>query len=90
MNRASGILLHITSLSGGEGIGDLGSAARAFVDWLVAAGQSWWQVLPCGEVGFGASPYQSPSAYAGNPLLISLDQLLEIQLLDEGDLQAQP
>ena len=89
MNRASGVLLHITSLPRGEGIGDLGSAAKAFVDWLVAAGQSWWQVLPCGEVGFGASPYQSTSAYAGNSLLISLDRLLELQLLDESDLQPQ-
>ena len=56
MNRASGILLHITSLSGGEGIGDLGSAARAFVDWLVAAGQSWWQSYPVARLALAPHP----------------------------------
>ncbi len=74
--RASGVLLHPTSLPGGQGIGDLGPTAFRFVDFLAESGQSFWQVLPLGPVAFGHSPYQSPSAFAGNPLLISLDQLL--------------
>ena len=82
MNRSSGVLLHITSLPDGEGIGDLGESARDFIDWLVIAEQTWWQVLPCGEVGFGESPYQSRSAYAGNPWLISLESLVKDDLLD--------
>ncbi len=86
MNRSSGVLLHLTSLPGGEGIGDLGASAAVFVDWLVAAGQSWWQVLPCGEIGQGESPYQSCSAYAGNPLLISLAALVENGLLKQHEL----
>ena len=84
MNRASGVLLHITSLPDGEGIGDLGASAHRFVECLSTAGQTWWQVLPCGEVGFGYSPYQSRSSYAGNPLLISLQTLVEWNLLDDA------
>lgn len=87
MNRESGVLLHLTSLPDGEGIGDLGPAAFAFVDWLVDAGQRWWQVLPCGEVGYGASPYQSRSAYAGNSMLISLQSLVDLELLDDDQLE---
>lgn len=83
--RESGVLLHITSLPAGEGIGDLGAAAHQFVEWLAAAGQRWWQVLPCGEVGFGESPYQSISAYAGNSLLLSLRALVADGLLSEQD-----
>lgn len=84
--RASGILLHPTSLPGQWGVGDLGPAAYAFVDFLVAAGQHFWQVLPLGPTGLGNSPYQSPSAFAGNPLLISPELLLEQGLLTADDL----
>jgi 4-alpha-glucanotransferase len=73
--RSSGILLHPTSLASPHGIGDLGAEARRFVDFLAAAGQSLWQVLPLGPTGYGESPYQCLSAWAGNPLLISLDAL---------------
>ena len=70
-------LLHPTSLPGRHGIGDLGSEAHAFVDFLAAAGQRWWQILPLGPTGYGNSPYQSHSSFAGNPLLIDLDNLVE-------------
>lgn len=73
--RSSGIVLHPTSLPGPFGIGDLGPAARRFVDYLASAGQTFWQVLPLGPTGFGDSPYQCFSALAGNPLLISLEDL---------------
>jgi 4-alpha-glucanotransferase len=73
--RASGLLLHPTALPSAHGIGDLGASAREFVDFLAAAGQSIWQVLPLGPTGSGASPYQSPSSHAGNPLLIDLEEL---------------
>jgi len=75
--RASGILLHPTSVPSRGGIGDFGPAAYAFADFLSAARQGVWQVLPLGPLGFGYSPYSSPSAFAGNPLLISLDRLAE-------------
>src|SRR5436190_2960795 len=84
--RASGILLHPTSLPGRYGIGDLGAAAYHFVDLLVAAQQKWWQILPLGPTGFGDSPYQCFSAFAGNPYLISPQFLLEDGLLDKSDL----
>ncbi len=71
--RTSGIILHPTSLPGPNGIGELGPAAYAFADWLHAAGQRLWQVLPLGPTGYGESPYQLFSAFAGNPLLIHLD-----------------
>lgn len=73
--RSSGILLHPTSLPGSYGSGDFGSAAFHFVDWLIAAGQKMWQILPLGGVGPGNSPYMSSSAFAGNVLLIDLDDL---------------
>lgn len=73
--RSSGIVLHPTSLPGLFGIGDLGPEARRFADYLAAAGQTLWQVLPLGPTGFGDSPYQCFSAMAGNPLLISLEDL---------------
>jgi len=82
--RASGILLHPTSLPGPYGIGDLGAAAYEFVDFLHAAGQRIWQVLPLTPTGYGDSPYQAFSAFAGNPLLISLDRLVEAGLLDSA------
>jgi 4-alpha-glucanotransferase len=75
MERASGVLLHPTSLPGRYGIGDLGDAAYRFADWLAAEGQRIWQVLPLGPVGYGESPYQLFSAFAGNPLLIGLDRM---------------
>src|SRR5579863_2102477 len=75
--RAAGILLHPTSLPSGGGIGDFGPAAYRFVDFLASARQGLWQVLPLGPLGYGNSPYSSTSAFAGNPLLISLDRLAE-------------
>ncbi|MDP5238089.1 4-alpha-glucanotransferase [Uliginosibacterium sp. 31-16] len=73
--RASGILLHPTSLPGPHGSGDLGIEARKFIDWLAASGQSLWQILPLGGIGPGNSPYMSSSAFAGNVLLIDLAEL---------------
>lgn len=84
--RASGILLHVTSLPGPYGIGDLGPAAFQFADFLTRTNQRLWQVLPVGPVGPGASPYSSPSTFAGNPLLISPEPLVEAGLLTEDDL----
>ncbi len=83
--RASGILLHPTSLPGRWGIGDLGEAAFQFVDFLATTGQQLWQVMPLGPTGYGDSPYQSFSAFAGNPLLISFDQLHDEGLLTDED-----
>ena len=88
--RKSGILLHPTSLPGRWGIGDLGAAAYTFVDFLVAAGQQLWQVMPLGPTGYGDSPYQGFSAFAGNPLLISLDLLLEAGLLAPDEIVDAP
>ena len=88
--RSSGILLHPTSLPGSYGIGDLGAAARRFVDWLEAQGQSIWQVLPLGPTSYGDSPYQTLSAFAGNPNLISLDKLVADGLLTAEDLADSP
>src|SRR5947207_4695830 len=88
--RASGILLHPTSLPGRYGIGDLGAAAYHFVDLLVAAQQSLWQVLPLGPTGFGDSPYQCFSAFAGNPLLVSPERLVEDGVLERSDLARLP
>ena len=85
--RASGVLLHPTSLSNAYGIGDLGPGAIEFLDWLSAAGQRVWQMLPLGPTDHGDSPYQSPSAFAGNPDLISLDWLAADGLLDAQELQ---
>jgi len=84
--RVSGVLLHVTSLPSPYGIGDLGSAAYRFADFLARTHQRLWQVLPLGPVGFGASPYSSTSTFAGNPLLISPEPLLEHGLLTEDDL----
>src|SRR5919109_873224 len=89
-SRASGILLHPTSLPGPFGIGDLGPEAYAFADFLVASGQSLWQVLPLGPTGFGDSPYACYSAFAGNTLLISPEELLKDGLLAEADLTSIP
>lgn len=88
--RSSGILLHPTSLPGPWGIGDLGTAAYQFIDFLADAGQTLWQILPLVPVGFGNSPYQSPSAFAGSPLLISPERLVEEGLLSHEDLERTP
>lgn len=75
--RSAGVLLHITSLPGPHGVGDLGPDAYRFVDWMVAAGQRIWQVLPTTPIGPGDSPYQSVSAFAGSPLMVALEPLVE-------------
>ncbi len=82
--RAAGILLHPTSLPSCGGIGDFGPAAYQFVDWLAASRQGLWQVLPLGPLGYGNSPYSSISAFAGNPLLISLERLAGHGWIDRG------
>jgi 4-alpha-glucanotransferase len=87
--RLAGILLHVTSLPGPHGNGDLGPEARRFVDFLAAAGQGWWQMLPVNPAGSGNSPYSGVSAFSGNPLLISLDDLVEQGLLQPGDVNFQ-
>lgn len=84
--RGAGILLHATSLPGPHGTGDLGPGARAFVDWLAAAGQRWWQFLPINPVGQGNSPYSGASAFAGEPTLISLEELVDEGLLEQREL----
>jgi len=89
-NRASGILLHPTSLPGRFGIGDLGADAMEWIDFLEASGQKLWQVLPLGPTGYGDSPYQCFSAFAGNPYLVSPEGLVTDGLLDESDLASAP
>ena len=88
--RTSGILLHPTALPGRFGIGELGPEAIRFADFLAAAGQRLWQVLPLGPTGYGDSPYQCFSAFAGNPLLVSLDVLEAEGLLMPADLAETP
>jgi 4-alpha-glucanotransferase len=83
--RSAGILLHPTSLPSAHGIGDLGPTAYAWVDALARARQSWWQILPLGPTGYGDSPYAAFSAFAGNPNLISPEQLIRDGLLSEAD-----
>ena len=83
--RQSGILLHISSLPGPGGIGSMGKEAFAFADFLRASGMSLWQVLPMGPTGYGESPYQSSSVFAGNPMLISCARLREEGLLSYED-----
>ena len=75
-SRSAGVLLHITSLPGPHGIGDLGDDAHHFVDWLASAAQHWWQILPTTPIGPGDSPYQSVSAFAGSPLMVALAPLV--------------
>ena len=86
--RMSGVLLHPTSLPGPHGIGELGPEAFKFADWLAAAGQTVWQMLPIGPPGYGESPYQLFSAFAGNPMLISLDTVVKRGWLRAGDIAA--
>jgi len=88
--REAGVLLHPTSLPGPYGVGELGPEAFQFIDFLEAAGQSLWQVLPLGPKGYGDSPYASFSTFAGNPLLISLDALVESGALSPSDLAGVP
>ncbi len=88
--RASGILLHPTSLPGRFGIGDFGREAYQFADFLVSTGQRLWQVLPLGPTGCGNSPYQCLSVFAGNPLFISLEKLAEESYLEPSDLETAP
>jgi 4-alpha-glucanotransferase len=83
--RASGILLHVTSLPSADGIGDLGPPAFSWIDRLEEAGQSWWQSLPLGPTGYGNSPYQPLSSFAGNALVISSQGLVEDELLTPSD-----
>jgi 4-alpha-glucanotransferase len=86
--RSSGILLHITSLPSPGGVGTMGRAAYDFVDFLAAAGQRYWQILPLGPTGYGDSPYQTFSAFAGNPYLIDPGTLLERGLVTAEELRA--
>src|SRR5271155_210503 len=86
--RASGILLHPTSLASRGGVGDFGPAAYAFADFLASARQGLWQVLPLGPLGYGNSPYSSTSAFAGNPLLISLERLADRGWIDPAKVGA--
>lgn len=90
LERASGILLHPTSLPGPYGIGDLGPSAFQFIDWLADSGCKLWQILPLGPTGYGDSPYQCFSAFAGNPYLISPEFLLRDDLLHPNDLAEKP
>ncbi|HWS30877.1 MAG TPA: 4-alpha-glucanotransferase [Clostridia bacterium] len=86
MERSSGILLHISSLPSPYGIGTLGKEARSFADFLKAAGQTYWQMLPVGQTGYGDSPYQPFSTFAGNPYFIDLDELKNDGLLTSDEL----
>ncbi len=86
--RQSAILMHITSLPGSCGVGTMGKEAFHFVDFLEEAGQSAWQILPLTPTGYGDSPYQSCSSYAGNPYLINLEKLVEDGLLEQAQLDA--
>ena len=86
--RSSGILMHISSLPSPYGIGTMGREARKFVDFLVKAGQSYWQVLPLGPTSYGDSPYQSFSAFAGNPYFIDLDTLVKEKLLTRQECES--
>jgi 4-alpha-glucanotransferase len=89
-DRSSGVILHPTSLPGPYGIGDLGPMALRWVDFLSGAGCKLWQILPLGPTGYGDSPYQCFSAFAGNPYLISPEELIKDQLLEPGDLASLP
>ena len=87
MKRASGILMHITSLPEAEGIGTFGNCAYDFVDFLKSTDQTYWQILPIGPTGYGNSPYQAFSAFAGNPYLIDLKTLVDEELLEQETYQ---
>ena len=86
--RTAGVLLHITALPGSGPTGNLGAGARRFVDFLQASGFSWWQVCPLGPTGYGDSPYQALSVFAGNPYLLDLDDLAARKLITAGELSS--
>ena len=88
MKRCSGIIMSVSSLPSPYGIGTFGRAAYDFADFLSSAGQSVWQILPLGPTGYGDSPYQSFSTYAGNPYFIDLDMLAEEGLLTQEEIAA--
>src|SRR4030043_1743950 len=88
--RSSGILMHPTCLPGPYGIGDIGSAAHQWIDFLSSSGCGLWQILPLGPTGYADSPYQCFSAFAGNPYLISPDELVEYGLITADDLKDLP
>jgi 4-alpha-glucanotransferase len=88
--RVSGVLMHPTALPGRHGIGDLGAGTARWLDWLAAAGQRLWQVLPLGPTGLAGSPYDGGSSFAGDPLLISLDELAAEGLLETDSLEPEP
>ena len=81
MERSSGILLHISSLPGNDGVGSMGKDAFQFIDFLSDTKQKIWQILPLGPVGYGNSPYQCYSAFAGNPIFIDIQQLVADRLI---------
>ena len=89
MDRGAGILLPVSSLPSPYGIGTLGKDSYEFIDFLKQAGQKYWQVLPLGPTSFGDSPYQSLSAFAGNPYFIDLDMLIEAGLLSRDEVTHQ-
>jgi len=86
LQRSSGVLLHVSSLPSRYGIGDFGKDAYRWVDFLDAAGVEFWQILPLNPTGYGNSPYQGLSAFAGNPLFIDPEELVTLGLLVESDL----
>jgi len=86
--RAAGSLLHLSSLPGSYGIGNLGSGARSFVDFLASSGIRFWQTCPVGPTGYGDSPYQVFSSFAGNPYFIDWDPLIRIGLISEDELSS--
>src|SRR5436853_4861622 len=88
--RASGVLLHPTSLPSDYGVGDLGANAYKFVDFLESARQTYWQVLPLGPTGYGDSPYQSFSAFAGNTNMIAPELLVEEGFLSLEEINQKP
>ena len=85
--RSSGILLHPTSLPGKYGIGTLGEEAKKFIDFLEKSNQKLWQIFPLGPTGYGDSPYQCFSAFAGNPYLIDFEELFSLNFLDKSDVE---
>lgn len=87
MKRSAGILCPIFSLPSNYGIGTLGQSAYDFIDFLSDSNQTYWQILPIGSTGYGDSPYQSFSIYAGNPYFIDLDELIQEDLLKKEEVQ---
>ena len=85
--RSAGVLTPVTSLPSAHGIGTLGQTAYDFIDFLAAANQSWWQILPVGPTSYGDSPYSGYSTFAGNPNFVDLDLLVADGLLDPADLE---